>query len=85
MDFPQLWESEFIGDRGEYFHDGEWSFSFGSELGIRKGPFQVLSLKPYLRSFLERLEILPSPAFMVCLVRSWVAKASFLMARREFR
>ena len=63
MDFPQLWESEFIGDRGEYFHDGEWSFSFGSELGIRKGPFQVLSLKPYLRSFLERLEILPSPAF----------------------
>ena len=38
MDFPQLWESKFVGDRGEDFSDGEWSFSLGSELGVRKGP-----------------------------------------------
>ena len=44
MNFPQLWESEFIGDRGEYFCDGEWSFPLGSELGIRERSLEVLSL-----------------------------------------
>ena len=43
VNFPRLWESEFIGDGGEYFRDGEWSFSFSSELGIRERPFKVSS------------------------------------------
>ena len=41
--FPRLWESEFIGDRGEYVYDGEWSFSFSSKLGIWERPFKVSS------------------------------------------
>ena len=63
VDFPRLWELEFVGDRGEHFRDGEWSFSFGSELGMWKGLFKVSAFKPYLRSFLEGLEISPGPAF----------------------
>ena len=26
VNFPRLQELEFVGDRGKYFHDGEWSF-----------------------------------------------------------
>ena len=63
VNFPRLWELEFVGDRGEYFHDGEWSFLLGSELGIWKGSFKVSSFKPYLRSFLEGLEVSPGSAF----------------------
>ena len=48
VNFPRLWESEFVGDGGKYFCDGEWSFSFGSEFGIQKGSFEVSSFKPYL-------------------------------------
>ena len=43
MNFPRLWESEFIGDGGKYFRDGEWSFLFSSELGIWERPFKVTS------------------------------------------
>ena len=43
VNFPQLWESEFIGDGGEYFRDGEWSLSFGSELGVWERPLKVSS------------------------------------------
>ena len=35
--------------------------------------------------FLKRWKFRQVLLFMVCLVRSWVAKASFLIARREFR
>ena len=37
MNFPQLWESEFVGDRGKDFIDSEWSFLLGSEFGVWKG------------------------------------------------
>ena len=63
MNFPRLWESEFIGDRGEYFCDGEWSFSFSSEFGIWKGALEVASFKPYFCSFLEGLEVSPGLTF----------------------
>ena len=63
VNFPRLWELEFIGDRGKYFHDGEWSFLLGSELQVQKRSFEVLSLKPYLCSLLEGLEISPGSAF----------------------
>ena len=43
MDVPQLWELEFIGDRGEYFRDGEWSFSLSSELRVWKRLLEVSS------------------------------------------
>ena len=43
VNFPRLWESEFVGNRGEHFRDGEWSFSFGGELGIWKGSLEVSS------------------------------------------
>ena len=26
VNFPRLQELEFVGDRGKYFRDGEWSF-----------------------------------------------------------
>ena len=43
VDFPRLWESEFIGDRGKYFHDGEWSFLLSSELGVWKRSLEISS------------------------------------------
>ena len=43
VNFPRLQESEFIGDRGKYFHDGERSFPFSSELGIWKRPLEISS------------------------------------------
>ena len=43
VNFPQLWESEFIGDRGKYFCDGERSFLLSSELGIWKGLLEISS------------------------------------------
>ena len=43
VNFPRLWESEFIGDRGEYVNDGKWSFSFGSEFGVWERPLKVSS------------------------------------------
>ena len=43
VNFPRLWESEFIGDWGEYVCDGEWSLSFGGKLGVWEGPFEVSS------------------------------------------
>ena len=43
VNFPRLWESEFVGDGGEYFRDGEWSFSFSGELRVRKGTLEVAS------------------------------------------
>ena len=43
VNFPRLWESEFIGDRGEYFCDSERSFPFDSELGIWERSLKVLS------------------------------------------
>ena len=39
VNFPQLWESEFVGDGGKDFCDNEWSFSFGSELWVWGGMF----------------------------------------------
>ena len=63
MNFPRLWESELIGDGGEYFHDGERSFLLSSELGIWKRPLEVLSFQPYLLSFLEGLESSPGSTF----------------------
>ena len=39
------------------------------------------TLVPFLKGWKFHQVLL----FMVCLVRSWVAKASFLIARREFR
>ena len=59
VNFPQLWESEFVGDRGEYFRDGEWSFSLGSELGVRKRSLEVSSFKPYPCPLFEGLEVSP--------------------------
>ena len=44
VNFPRLWESEFIGDGGEYFCDGEWSFPFSSELGVRERSLKVSPL-----------------------------------------
>ena len=44
VNFPRLWESEFISDRGEYFRDCEWSFPFGGELRVWKGTLEVASL-----------------------------------------
>ena len=43
VNFPRLWESEFIGDRGKYFCDGEWSFPLSSEFGIWKRPLEISS------------------------------------------
>ena len=43
VNFPRLWESEFISDRGEYFRDGERSFSFSGELGIWERSLKVSS------------------------------------------
>ena len=62
VNFPQLWESEFIGDRGKYFCDGEWSFLLGSKLGVWKRSLEVSSFKPYLGSLLGELEVLPGSA-----------------------
>ena len=45
-----------------YFHDGEWSFSLGSELGVQKRLLEVLSFKPYPSSLLEGLEVSPGSA-----------------------
>ena len=63
VNFPQLWESEFIGDGGEDFRDSEWSFSLGSKLGIWKRLLEVSSFQPYLCSFLEGLEGSPGSTF----------------------
>ena len=62
VNFPRLWELEFVGDGGKYFHDGEWSFSLGSKLGVRKRSLEVLSFKPYPCSLLEGLEVSPGSA-----------------------
>ena len=62
VNFPQLWELEFIGDGGKYFCDGEWSFSLGSELWVWKRLLEVLSFWPYPCSFLEGLEVSPGSA-----------------------
>ena len=43
VNFPRLWESEFIGDGGKYVCDGEWPFSFGSELGVWERLLKVSS------------------------------------------
>ena len=63
VNFPRLWESEFIGDGGEYFCDGERSFSFGGKFGVRKGSLKVSSLQPYPCSLLEGVEISPGSTF----------------------
>ena len=63
VNFPRLWESEFVGDGGEYFRDGEWSFPFGGELRVWKGSFEIASLQPYLCSLLEGLEVSPGSTF----------------------
>ena len=63
VNFPRLWESEFVGDGGEYFCDGEWSFLLGSEFGVRKGSLKVSSLQPYPCSLLEGLEVSPGLTF----------------------
>ena len=63
VDFPRLQELEFVGGRGKYFHDGEWSFLLGGKFGIWKGPFKVSSFKPHLKSFFEGLEVSPGCAF----------------------
>ena len=63
VNFPRLWELEFVGDWGEDFCDSEWSFLFGGKFRVQKGPFKILSLKPYLRSLLEGLEVSPGSAF----------------------
>ena len=82
VNFPQLWESEFVGDGGEYSCDGEWSFSLGSEFGIRKGSFKVLSFKPYLRSLLEGLEVSPGSA-LHCLSGKVMDGQSFFSHSKE--
>ena len=41
VNFPRLWESEFIGYWGEYFRDGERSFLLSSELGIWKRSLEI--------------------------------------------
>ena len=85
VNFPQLCMSEFVGDGGKDFCDNEWSFSFGSELGVWEGAFRCHpsshTLDPFLKGWKFRHVLL----FMVCLARSWVARASFLRVRREFR
>ena len=43
VNFPRLWESEFVGDRREYFCDGEWSLSLGSKLWVWERPLKVSS------------------------------------------
>ena len=63
VNFPRLWESEFIGDGGEYVRDGEWPFSFGSELGVWERLLKVSSFKPYFCPFLEGLEVSPGSTF----------------------
>ena len=85
MNFPRLWELEFVGDGREYFCDGEWSFLLGSELGVWKRSLEILSFKPYLCPFLKGWKLCQVLLFMVCLARSWTAKASFLIVRREFK
>ena len=62
VNFPRLWESEFVGDRSEYFCNGEWSLPLGSELGVRKRSLEVSSFKPYPCSLLEGLEVSPGSA-----------------------
>ena len=62
VNFPRLWESEFVGDGGEYFHDSEWSFPFGGELGVRKRSLEVSSFKPYPCSLLKEVEVSPGSA-----------------------
>ena len=44
MDFPQLWELEFVGDQREDLCDGEQSFSLGGKLWVWERSFEVLSL-----------------------------------------
>ena len=44
VNFPRLWEPEFIGDRGKYLRDGEQSFLFSSKLGIWKRLLEISSL-----------------------------------------
>ena len=63
MNLPQLWELEFVGDRGEDFSDSEWSFLLGGKLGVWKRAFKMLSLEPYLRSLFEWLEVSPGSTF----------------------
>ena len=41
MDLPRFGESELVGDGGEDFDDREGSFSFGGELGVCDGAFEV--------------------------------------------
>ena len=63
VDFPQLWESEFVGDRRKYFCDGKRSFLLSGKLQVRKRPLEVSSLKPHPCSLLEGLEVSPGSAF----------------------
>ena len=41
VNYPRLWESEFVGDGGEYFRDGEWSFPLSSKLRVWKRSFEI--------------------------------------------
>ena len=63
MNFPRLWESEFVGDGGEYFCDGEWSLSLSGKLRIWERSLEVSSFQPYLGSLLEGLEVSPGSTF----------------------
>ena len=62
VNFPRLWESEFVGDRGKDFCDSEWSFPLGGKLGIWKRTFKMLSFKLHPGSLFEWLGVLPGPA-----------------------
>ena len=51
VNLPRFWEAELICDRREDFDDCEGSFTFGGELGVGDGAFEVSGFKPDFVSF----------------------------------
>ena len=51
MDFPRFGEAELIRDGREDFDDREGSFTFGGELGVCDGSFEISGFKPDFVSF----------------------------------
>ena len=56
MDFPHFGESELVCDGGEDFDNREGSFTFGGELGVCNGAFEVSGFQPDFVTFGERGE-----------------------------
>ena len=55
------------------------------DLGFRRDCLRFCPSSHTFNPFLKGWKFCQVLLFIVCLARSWVAKASFLMARREFK